>query len=750
MNMDKDKILNQININKLNNLDYNFLISQLCVLNNKTFEEVQKIVDQLLFEKKIEVKNAPVKQKQEQNPPKKEKHDKYDYMKFAKKKNKKQYREQLVEDDVDRAYKMLERKGKAKKNYRIDGKIQATSKGYAFLVPTDPKETDVYISEKNLKGAINNDIVAVDVTFSKSGKPEGKVVQILERGNDNIVGKIVFNKNGAYVEPDDVKFGKDIYIPLNKTMGAENGHKVSVRIERYYSGKKCPEGVVLEDLGEPNKIETEVKAILRSYKLYEDFPKKVKEYASNLPTEIDKSLYKNRLDFTNEMCFTIDGEDTRDIDDAVSLTINKSGNWVLGVHIADVGEYVKRNNVLDKEAFKRGTSVYFPGLVLPMLPRELSNGICSLNERVDRLALSVFIEYDKSFKKVGYDIKESVINSKKRFTYTEIQAIFDNNPVVVDKNKPFVETVNNMHILSKAIMEHRRKCGYIEFDIPEVQISLDPLGDVLNVERRVDDDSHKLIEAFMVATNEVIAEHFCNKKVPFVYRVHETPDPEKINKFNEYVKSIGVDVKLTAENVQPLEIQKMLKKIADNDNKFVINRVCLRSMKKAKYTPDCMGHFGLALKYYCHFTSPIRRYPDLTIHRIIKDSINGRPINIPELRQFVLSSSINSSEREVNAEKVEREVDDLYRVFYMRHHVGEDFEGTISGVTAFGIFVELDNTVEGLVRIEDLPTDTYQYMENQFCLLGHNHTFKLGDKVKVKTLRADILSREVDFMLLNE
>jgi len=541
-------------------------------------------------------------------------------------------------------------------------------------------------------------------------------------------------------------FGTSLAVLLHR-----NGHKVTVRIERYFNGKKCPEGIVLEDLGEPNKIETEVLAVLRHFKLYEDFPKKVKEYAeNNIPTEIDKSLYKNRLDLTDELIFTIDGEDTRDIDDAISLTTNDKGNWVLGVHIADVGEYVRHNNILDKEAYKRGTSVYFPGLVLPMLPRELSNGICSLNERVDRLALSVFIEYDKTFKKVGYDIKESIINSKKRFTYTEVQAIFDGNEAVMSRNKEFVETLNNMHILSKELMNQRRKAGYVEFDIPEVKISLDPLGDVLNVERRVQDDSNRLIEAFMVAANGVIAEHFNKNKIPFVYRVHETPAPEKISQFNEYAKSLGLDIQLNAEEVTPLEIQKALKKVEDDPHKFVVHKVCLRCMKKAKYMPDCLGHFALALKNYCHFTSPIRRYPDLTIHRIIKDVINGRPFNTSELRQFVLQSSVNSSEKEVNAEKVEREVDDLYRVFYMKNHVGEDFEGTISGVTSYGLFVELDNTVEGLVRMEDLPTDRYEYLENRFCLKGSRNTFSLGDRVKVKTLRADILSREVDFMLINE
>ena len=741
--MDKNQILNQIKINRLDGCDYAFVVSQLCVLNNKPYDDVREIVDELVKQRKIKVSGAIA-------PNNKVKTDKSNYEKFAKRgKSKKDYRREVeVEDNYDLAYKMLERKKEKQKSYKVEGKIQSTSKGYAFLIPTDITQTDVYISERDLNGALHNDIVVANVTFSKNGKPEGKVLQVLQRGNDYVIGRITMNKNCAYVEPDDVKFGKDIYVPLSQTLRADNGDKVVVRIDRYFSGKKPPEGVVTEVLGKPNKIETEELAIIRSYKLFEDFPKKVQESASQYPIEIDKKKYPNRLDLTKELIVTIDGEDTRDIDDGVSLTTNKRGNWVLGVHIADVGEYVPRNCVLDKEAFKRGTSVYFPNRVLPMLPRELSNGICSLNERVDRLALSVLIEYDQNFKKIGYDIKESVINSKKRFTYTEVHAILMGDKEAENRNKPFVTMLKNMNKLAEKLMEQRVKAGYIEFDIPEVSISLDPLGDVLNVKRREQNESHKLIEAFMVAANEVVAEHFCKLKVPFVYRVHEAPAPEKIATFVEYAKSLGIDAGLSIDGVTPLQIQKLLKKIEKNDNRFVINKVCLRAMKKAKYTPDCMGHFGLALKYYTHFTSPIRRYPDLTIHRIIKDSINGRLHNIAELKQFVLASSVNSSDREVNAEKVERDIDDLYRVFYMRNHVGEDFEGTISGVTNFGIFVELENTVEGLVRIEDLPNDKYEYQENRFCLLGKNHSFKLGDKVKVKTLRADILSREVDFMLI--
>lgn len=742
--MDKKKVLNQIRINRLDGEEYSFVVSQLCVLNNKPFDEVKEIVDELIRTKKVSVAGAVP-------PNNKVKTNKGNYEKFAHRgKNKKEHRETLVEDNYDLAYKMLKNKPEKHKSYKLEGKIQSTSKGYAFLIPADINESDVYIAERDLNGAIHNDIVVVQVTYGKNRKPEGKVVQVLERGNELIVGKINMNKNCAYVEPDDVKFGKDIYVPISKTCGANNGDKVVVKIEHYYGGKKSPEGVVTEVLGKPNEIETEELSIIRSYKLFEEFPKKVQESASHYPTEIDKNMYKNRLDLTSELIITIDGEDTRDIDDAISLSTNERGNKVLGVHIADVGEYVTRNCTVDKEAFKRGTSVYFPNRVLPMLPRELSNGICSLNERVDRLALSVFIEYDANYNRVGYDIKESVINSKKRFTYTEVHAILTGDETARKNNKPFVNMLENMNVLAQKIMEQRVKAGYIEFDIPEVSISLNPLGDVLNVTRRESNESHKMIEAFMVATNEVVAEHFCKLKTPFVYRVHETPAPEKIATFVEYTKSLGVDAGLNIDAVTPLQIQKLLNRISENENRFVINRVCLRSMKKAKYMPECLGHFGLALKYYCHFTSPIRRYPDLTIHRIIKDSLHGKLGNIGDLKAFVSASSANSSDREVNAEKVERDIDDLYRVFYMRNHVGEDFEGTISGVTAFGIFVELDNTVEGLVRMEDLPNDKYEYLENRFCLMGKNHSFKLGDKVKVKTLRADILSRQVDFMLIND
>ena len=601
-----------------------------------------------------------------------------------------------------------------------------------------------------MKGAINNDTVVCEVGRERNGnRLEGKVIQILERGNEHVVGKIFLSKNSAMVMPDDVKFGKDIVVPISKILNAQNGDKVVVKIDNY-SNKKNPVGQVVEVLGAPNKIETEVKAIIRSYDLYEEFPKKVVDYANTMPDEVDKKKYANRRDLTKLNCFTIDGEDSRDLDDAISISKNADGTYKLGVHIADVGEYVTYGSVLDKEAFKRGTSVYFPSLVLPMLPRNLSNGICSLNENENRLALSVFMDINDAGVVKNYDICESIIQSKKRFTYTIVTKILEGDEQAIKENKPFVNDLLTMNELNKILIKMREKRGAIDFDIPEVKITLNDLGDVLNVEKAPRDDSHRLIESFMVAANETIATHYNKIKAPFVYRIHETPDGEKMANFVRLATKMGVKTTVNPENVAPLDLQKILKQVSEMDCKYMLNKICLRSMKKAKYSPDCIGHFGLASVKYCHFTSPIRRYPDLTIHRIIKADLRGELTGkfLTEQRQFVLASSMHSSDREQAAEKVERDVDDLYRVFYMTHHVGEEFEGKISGVTNFGVFVELENTVEGMVRIADLPRDSYEYDENEFVLKGAKEKFVIGNPVKVKCVRADILAREVDFVLV--
>ena len=727
--MDKNKILNQIEANKLENFDYDFIIAQLCVLNNKPFDEMKSALDELILsgEFKIKSKNEPP----------------FPYNKTSQEEN------MLL--DAEEMLNRQDKKQKARnKKFKLQGKIQGTKSDFAFLIPFDKSYDDVFIAGKDLKGAINNDTVVCEVGRERNGnRLEGKVIQILERGNEHVVGKIFLSKNSAMVMPDDVKFGKDIVVPISKILNAQNGDKVVVKIDNY-SNKKNPVGQVVEVLGAPNKIETEVKAIIRSYDLYEEFPKKVVDYANTMPDEVDKKKYANRRDLTKLNCFTIDGEDSRDLDDAISISKNADGTYKLGVHIADVGEYVTYGSVLDKEAFKRGTSVYFPSLVLPMLPRNLSNGICSLNENENRLALSVFMDINDAGVVKNYDICESIIQSKKRFTYTTVTKILEGDEQAIKENKPFVNDLLTMNELNKILIKMREKRGAIDFDIPEVKITLNDLGDVLNVEKAPRDDSHRLIESFMVAANETIATHYNKIKAPFVYRIHETPDGEKMANFVRLATKMGVKTTVNPENVAPLDLQKILKQVSEMDCKYMLNKICLRSMKKAKYSPDCIGHFGLASVKYCHFTSPIRRYPDLTIHRIIKADLRGELTGkfLTEQRQFVLASSMHSSDREQAAEKVERDVDDLYRVFYMTHHVGEEFEGKISGVTNFGVFVELENTVEGMVRIADLPRDSYEYDENEFVLKGAKEKFVIGNPVKVKCVRADILAREVDFVLV--
>lgn len=765
--MNPDKILEQININKLDRLEYPYLIAQLCVLNNKPYEEIKVIVDDLLKKNKFElcnddamssasIKSVTTEINVEPEPMVKKtskSNNKSGAYSIKKKRSKKEIVADYYEENemLDDAYKMLKidpRKSKTKPSaMRLEGKISATTKGYAFLIPDDSSIPDVFIPAKSLKGALNGDRVIIE-TMPGGKRMEGKVLNILERANERVIGKIKLTKTCAYVTPDDVKFGMDVVVPLSKTLNANNGEKVVVTITKF--GNKSAEGIVTEVLGMPNAIETEVKALIRSYNLFESFPKKVQEVAKELPTEINLDDYKHRKDLTQELIFTIDGEDTRDIDDAISIKTNTDGTYTLGVHIADVGEYVTFNSIIDQEAFKRGTSVYFPGLVLPMLPRELSNGICSLNEKVNRLALSVFMDIDQKGNVVNHSICESVICSKKRFTYTEVQKILEHDKSTCEANKEFTKALWDMDKLAKILMKKKQDLGYLNFEIPEVKIDLDELGNVVFLSKRASNDSTKLIEEFMVVANETIAEHYKNLKAPFVYRVHETPSAEKMNNFLSLVKKLGINTLANPDAIQPKELQTILNQVDGLDCKDMVNRVCLRSLRKAKYSQDCLGHFGLASEYYCHFTSPIRRYPDLTIHRIIKDELHGELVNkkLTDTRNFVIVSAINSSEREVVADDVERDVDDLYKVFYMKEHLNEEFDGKVSGVTSFGVFVELDNTVEGMISIADLPDDDYEYKEDEYKLQGRNNTYSIGMPLRVKSVRADILSREIDFVIV--
>ena len=741
----KEIILEQIKTNKLDSLNYDLIINQLEVLNNKSYDIIKSNLDALISSGMLKLDGAKTEKKWQEKPTKKiMKHDRSGNAPMSPYSSNRQ-------SNIDLAYDILNKKDKktASKIKRVEGKIQSTSKGYAFLIPDDITLEDIFIAERDLNGAMHNDKVVVSVKATGGRRMEGKVIQVVERGFERVVGLLKIIKKIAYVVPDDVKFGKDISIPLGKLNGAKDGEKVVVKITRYYASKRNPDGEITEVLGEPNKIDTEVMAILRSYNLYDSFPKRVAEMAETLPEMVNKSDYPNRTDLTSLITFTIDGEDTRDIDDAISIETKENGNRILGVHIADVGEYVKKDNVFDKEAYKRGTSVYFPNLVLPMLPRQLSNGICSLNERVDRLTLSCFMEFDKNANLVDHKICESIINSKKRFTYTKVQAIFEGDR---EEDPQLIDALLQMRVLAKQLADKRTERGAIEFNIPEVQVGLNDLGDVLTLTKREQNESHKLIESFMIVANETIATHFLAEKMPFVYRIHEQPDSEKINNLVGMVNNFGVQHKIDSEKCEPKDIQDLLNTIKGQPCEYVLNKIALRCMKKAKYAPECIGHYGIASPKYCHFTSPIRRYPDLTIHRIIKASLRGELGEREKmiLKEFVNLASIQSSETERNAEAVERDVDDLYRVFYMTHHIGEEFDGVISSVTNFGVFVELDNTVEGMMRIDTLPQDQYEFLEDRFTLKGYNNKFTIGDKVRVKAVRADILSKEIDFELVRK
>ncbi len=732
-------VLLQIEKNRLHDLDYEFLISQLCVLNNKPYADMQVVVDFLLKSGRISVVDAPVFDGQKKDG-------------FSVLSERSNEGLSVSDEQLQHAYSLLsKRDNKSKANtLRVKGKIDMTRRGYAFLLPFDEEMEDVFIAEKDLKGANNGDTVIVDAMSVGKSKLEGKVLQVIERANQLVVGTIYLNKKNAIVVADDVKFSKDIYVPLNKVLHAKNGQKVFVKVERFYANKKLPDGVVVEVLGDPDTIETDLISIIRSYNLFENFPKVVLEIADKIPEKVEKEKLTRRRDLTKLQCFTIDGEDSRDFDDAISLEINKAGRRVLGVHIADVGEYVPTGSVIDKEAYKRGTSIYFPTKVLPMLPQVLSNGICSLQEGELRLTLSAFIEFDENAKVVDFSFCESTIISKKRFTYNQVQKVLDNDSKSKEKFAPFVETLTNMNKLAKQILRNRDAKGAVEFNIPEVTVETDNLGAVVALGKRETLESHKLIEAFMVIANECVAEFFFKKKLPFVYRVHEKPDAEKMEAFLVFIKKLGVDVNFSSKKVSAMSLQQIIKSVAGKDHEYAVNRMCLRALQKAKYNTECLGHFCLASTYYCHFTSPIRRYPDLTIHRIMKDFMRGllKDKRLADTRHTAQISAINSSITEVVGEKVERDVDDLYRAYFMKDKIGQEFDAIVSGVTNFGIFVSLDNTVEGIVKIDMLPSDYYEFVAEEYLLKGSAHKFYIGKKVRVKLLSVNTSARQIDFVLV--
>lgn len=636
----------------------------------------------------------------------------------------------------------------------IVGRLQCHQKGFGFVIPRDEMYEDIYIPADGINEAMHNDRVIAKIVRGKSEghRTEGEIIRILERANKKVVGTFEKSRYFGFVVPDDSRILYDIYIPQEESMGAREGDKVVAEITLWPERRRNPEGRIVEVLGHKSDTGIDVLSIIRSHDIPEEFPPEVLREAEAVPDRIGEGDLKNRVDLRDMRIVTIDGSDAKDLDDAVSIKKLPNGNYRLGVHIADVSHYVRENSALDKEAYKRGTSVYFLDRVIPMLPQGLSNGICSLNPRVDRLAMTVFMEIDTNGKVVGYEILESVIRTSERMTYTDVSDILEKSDrELMERYDYLVEDFRLMEELCIILNSKRMVRGSIDFEFGETKVILDEEGrpvDIVKLERRIAD---RIIEEFMLVCNETVAEHMYWLGTPFVYRVHEEPDNEKIEEFNEFIYNFGYSIK-GIKKVHPKALQRLIAKVRGKKEEKVINTLLLRSLKRARYYHENLGHYGLAAEYYCHFTSPIRRYPDLVIHRIIKEALKGelKGSRAEYLKEFVAKAALQSSERERAADEAEREVEDLKKVEYMADRVGEEFEGIISGVTAFGIFVELENGIEGMVRVSYMTDDFYHFDEKKYMLVGERtrKTFRIGDTVRIQVLKADLVDKKLDFMLV--
>ena len=631
----------------------------------------------------------------------------------------------------------------------VKGKVSYSGYNYSFVLN---EEGDIFVQRKNLLNSLDGDYVLVKILSGEVGnkKREGKVLKILKRSDDVIIGTFTRIKSYGYVRADKKGFEKDIFIDTANINGARDGDKVVVELVNFKSGN--PAGKVTEVIGDPNEVGNDIKCLLKQYKIIDKFPQGVLEDANNIPQEIKKEDYKHRRDLTDWLTFTIDGQDAKDLDDAISLTRDNKGNYVLGVHIADVGEYVRYDSRIDQSAFERGTSIYFLNQVIPMLPKQLSNGICSLNPNVDRLALSVIMKIDASGSVVESEVFESIINSKYRLNYDEVLEVIEGNSETQQRLKDIKDVLLDMYELSQLLDKKRRELGSLDFDLPESKVIVDDQNKPIDIVKRTTTKSTKVIETFMVIANEVIAKKFEDAKIPFVYRVHEKPDSEKMASFFNFISSLGVKFNLDKKDIMPTDLQKILKSVADLPIATVVNMIMLRSLKKAKYMEKCLGHFGLALTYYCHFTSPIRRYPDLCIHRIIKEYLHNNItyITSPKMKDFVVKSSMKSSEMEKNAEDVERAITDYKKCEYMSQFIGEKFEGIINGVNARGFFVELDNTCEGFVSVSTLNDDFYDFDERTLTLSGKKNMYRIGERVVVEVADCNLSERKINFEIVKK
>lgn len=676
----------------------------------------------------------------------------------------------------------ISKKGKYGKPevFSVNGIFCGHPKGFGF-VTVEGMEQDVFIPEDRTGAALHGDRVQIVVESQDRGggrRAEGSVLKVLEHANKEVVGYYQKSKGFGFVIPDNQKISKDIFIPQGCDMGAVTGHKVVARIKEFGDANHKPEGVVTEILGHVNDPGTDILSIVRAYGLPEEFPPEVMDEVEGCPDEVavpgpgrDEETWDGpygigdltspadwtgdlagRLDLRGLRTVTIDGEDAKDLDDAVTLCRDGQGGYILGVHIADVSHYVKEGRPLDKEALKRGTSVYLVDRVIPMLPHKLSNGICSLNAGTDRLALSCIMELDAQGNVLGHKIGETVIHVDRRMTYTAVNAIVtDGDEAVMAEYEGFVPMFMLMKEVSDILREKRKKRGAIDFDFPESKIILDAQGKPLEIKPYERNAATKIIEDFMLAANETVAEDYFWQSLPFLYRTHDNPDPEKMKQLGTFIHNFGYFIRLQQGEIHPKELQKLLDKIEGTPEEVLLSRLTLRSMKQAKYTTLCSGHFGLAARYYTHFTSPIRRYPDLQIHRIIKESLKGGlgDKRAGHYEAILPGVAMQTSALERRAEEAERETDKLKKCEYMSRFIGQEFDGVISGVTNWGLYVELPNTVEGLVRISELRDDYYIFDEQHYELVGEmtRKTFKLGQPIRVQVASTDRLLRTVDFIL---
>lgn len=674
---------------------------------------------------------------------------------------------EIGKSDVKEFYKVLERLekegilirnnkekyGLIKSEYLVVGRLQGNERGFGFVIPNEKTKEDIFIPAENINSAMNGDTVVANLLKRQDDgrRQEGEIVRILERANTTIIGTFEDNGNFGFLLPDEHKISHDVFIPKAQTGGAKNGQKVVVEITRWPELRRNPEGKVVEILGYLSDKGTDILSIIRQFKLPEEFSQKVLEQAQMVEDNINDRDLQGREDLRDLVTFTIDGADAKDFDDAVSIETLENGNYNLGVHIADVAHYVRQNSALDKEAYGRGNSVYLLDRVIPMLPKELSNGICSLNPHVDRLTLSVFMEIDKKGNVESHRIVEAVINSKQRCIYDDVSDFLENDDEKAkEKLKDILPNLTKMHELMQILNEKRDRRGSIDFDFPETFIELDEMGkaiDVRKAERRI---ANRLIEEFMLVCNETVAEEYHWAEIPFLYRVHEEPNPEKLQDFAKFIHNFGYSLK--GKEIHPKELQLLTKEIKGKKEESVISTLLLRSLKKAIYSAESDIHFGLAAQYYSHFTSPIRRYPDLVIHRIIKDNLKGK-LSLDKLSQLekkLPEIAEHTSMTERRAEEAEREVDDMKKAQYMSERIGEEFSGLVSSVTNFGIFVQLDNTIEGLVHFNNMDDDFYRFDQENYYIIGErtNRIYRLGDEVRIEVIGADVGKRNIDFKLI--